>query len=185
MYPGRGYAVELYFDTGKGAPYSMFSEGKGRFRGWKVNMEAAFRRSDIGFDTIDDILDIFVNADDGSWYWTDEDELAYWVEVGAYTVEERGRFFASGFAAEELIRSRLSPFDKEWTEWQPPAKYESPSLPEGWQFLPGADFTLSTGRRYDAWRPGQDVERIIAGWWSRLDQHAGDPFLRRFTPARP
>jgi hypothetical protein len=180
MVPGRGYAVELYFDTGRGAPYGIFA-GAGRFRGWKVNIEAPFRRTAVGFDTIDDILDLFVNPD-GSYYWTDEDELTFWVNVGGYWEEDRRRFFNHGFEAETLIKARQSPFDGEWIDWQPPADVGLPTLAEGWQFEPGAEITLSTGRRFDAWREGQDVEAVIQAWWHLLDSHRDDPLRRRFVP---
>ena len=182
MYPGRGYAVELYFDTGRGAAYSVF-EGEGRFRGWKVNVEAPFKRTAIGFDTIDDIIDLFVRPD-GSWYWTDRDELDYWVKVGGYREEDRERFMARGFAAEALIEARQAPFDDEWTGWEPPVGFGRPGVPEGWQFIEGADITLSTGRRYDAWRPGYEVQAVIEGWYRTLDRFHNDPSLRRFRPER-
>ena len=129
MYPGRRYAVEFYFDTGRAPPYPDFV-GEGRFRGWKVNIEGPLRRTEIGFDTTDDMLDIFVRPD-RSYYWTDRDELEYWVQIGAYTKEDRARFFAAGREAQALVDARLSPFDDEWTDWRPPASSRRPALPEG------------------------------------------------------
>jgi hypothetical protein len=181
MYPGRSYAVELYFDTGRSAPYPDFV-GEGRFRGWKVNIEGPLRRTEVGFDTTDDMLDIFVRPD-RSFYWTDADELEYWVRNGGYTEADRARFFAAGREAQALIQVQLSPFDDEWTDWRPPADFRRPVLPEGWQFEPGADIISSTGRRYDSWRPGQDVKAVIEEWYRLLDYTREDPLRRRFVPS--
>ena len=151
MYPGRRYAVELYFDSGTGTtPYALFG-GESRFRAWKVNVEAPFRRTSQGFDTTDDFLDIIVRPDH-SWYWKDEEQFQRWVHAGAYTSEDAERIYAGGRNAERLIETAQSPFDDEWTDWQPPARVRMPMLPSGWQHLPGVDITLSTGRRYDDWR---------------------------------
>jgi len=181
MYPGRSYAVELYFDTGRAPPYPDFV-GEGRFRGWKVNIEGPLRRTDVGFDTTDDMLDIFVRPD-RSYYWTDADELEYWVRHGGYTKADRARFFAAGREAQALISVGAAPFDDEWTDWRPPAGFRRPSLPEDWQFEPGAEIICSTGRRYDAWRPGQDVRAVIEEWRRLLDFMREDPLRRRFVPS--
>jgi hypothetical protein len=177
MFPGRGYAVELYFDTGNGPPNAIFT-GEGRFRGWKVNVEAPFSRTSVGFDTIDNTLDIFVRPD-RSWYWTDEDELAFWVDNGGYTPEESDGFYRDTSEAEQLVKAGQPPFDDQWVDWRPPPGLALPSLPQGWQFVPGAEITAGINRRYDAWRPGRDVASVIEAWYRLLDAHHRDPESRR------
>ena len=90
MYPGKDYAVELFFDTGKGSPpYAAFDvEGEGRFRGWKVNIEAPFERFDLGFNTTDHFLDIIVRPD-RSYAWKDQEVMAGCLARGANSHDER------------------------------------------------------------------------------------------------
>jgi hypothetical protein len=47
-----------------------------------VNLAAPCRRTAIGFDTVDHILDIEVNDDLSDWSWKNENELAWAVERG-------------------------------------------------------------------------------------------------------
>jgi hypothetical protein len=179
MFPGQFYAVELYFATETGEPYADFAHLTGRFRGWKLNIEGPFKRTEHGFDTTDDVLDIFVEPD-GTWHWTDETELAFWVEHGAYKQADHDLFFATGEAVEKLIEAGSAPFDDEWVDWQPPAGLVTPTLPEGWQHIEGWDIALSSGRRYDAWRDGHDVPKVAEAWRALLRANRETPGLRRF-----
>jgi hypothetical protein len=76
-----------------------------------------------------------------------------WHSRGAYTTEEVDRLYEAGKALEPLIEARASPFDDEWTGWQPEASLSSPVVPAGWQAYPGVEMTLGLGRAWDAWRP--------------------------------
>src|SRR5262249_24542348 len=60
---GAGHSLEL-----------LFHERDDSFAGWYVNLQEPLRRSPVGFDTDDLVLDIWVEPD-GSWHWKDEDEL--------------------------------------------------------------------------------------------------------------
>jgi predicted RNA-binding protein associated with RNAse of E/G family len=59
-----------------------------RFEGWYINLAAPWRRTGIGFDTLDQILDVGVADDPSSWRWKDEDELAWAVQTGRCTRRE-------------------------------------------------------------------------------------------------
>ena len=151
MWPGRYYAVELFFDTGRGTPpYSHFG-GTGRFRAWKVNIEAPFQRFDLGFDTTDHFLDIIVRPD-RAYFWKDHEYVRMWHTRGAYSREDVERLYEAGKALEPLIEGGVSPFDDEWTGWQPEGSLPKPKVPSGWELHPGIEITLGLGRRWDAWR---------------------------------
>lgn len=153
MFPGRMYAIELFLDAGKGTPpYSTF-EGEGRFRGWKVNMEAVFRHTPIGFDTTDHFVDIVIKPD-LDWYWKDEEEMREWRKKGAYQPGEIEGFLAAGREAEEMIKRRLLPFDGSWNDWQPAPDQPLPVVTEGWERMSGVDITMSLNRHWDFWKGG-------------------------------
>jgi hypothetical protein len=179
MFPGVSYAVELYFATESGEPYADFSHLTGRFRGWKLNIEGPFKRTHHGFDTTDDVLDIFVQPD-GTWHWTDETELDFWLEHGAYKPEERAHFFATAEAMEKLIEAGAPPFDDEFVDWTPPAHFAMPTLPDGWHLVDGWDIALSSGRHYTAWRPGKDVPQVAKAWRELIRANRATPGARRF-----
>jgi hypothetical protein len=182
MFPGQSYAVELYFATETGEAYSDFDHIHGRFRGWKLNVEAPFRRTVHGFDTTDDVLDIFVEPG-GTWHWTDATELDFWVRDGAYSHDDYAHFYATAEAVEPLIAAGHPPFDDEWIDWQPPPGLASPALPDGWHLLPGCEIALSSKRHYKEWRAGLDattVETVIASWRSLIRDNRAEPAKRRF-----
>ncbi len=150
MFPGKDYAVELFFDTERGLPAYQVFRGEGRFRGWKVNIEAPYERFDLGFDTTDHFLDIIVRPD-RSYAWKDQEVMASWLARGTSSHDEVERFYAAGRELEPLIEAQLSPFDDEWTNWRPSQVTANPSVPKGWQELAGIEITHGLERRWDAW----------------------------------
>src|SRR5688572_18247458 len=162
IYRDAPYHVTLWFDAGSGVPQwyePHFGLVKGRFKGWKVDMSAPHRRTRIGFDTTDDVLDFIVHPD-GSWYMKDDEELSLYTTQGIYTPEEAARIRLAASDVQSSIEARISPFDDEWIDWHPPADITIGTPPEWWMDETGGDIHLSTlgyergqtGRRYDASR---------------------------------
>ncbi len=128
MFPGAGHSTWLSWDQGE----------HGRvFRGYYVNLEEPFRRTAIGFDTNDHMLDIVV-APDLTWQWKDEDEFAALIEQGSYSREFGAAVRAEGERVVERIERRLSPFVDGWDVWQPDPSWGLPALPGNWLEHPGA-----------------------------------------------
>jgi hypothetical protein len=94
--------------------------------GWYVNLQRPFRRTELGFETMDLVLDLIVDPD-RSWRWKDEDELETWVARGVCTPELAKRIRAEG----ESVLAR-SPWPTGWEEWRPDPSWALPELPEGW-----------------------------------------------------
>lgn len=159
MFEDRTYAVDLFFETGTGpAPwvkYLLMGEpppsyaapiitrpanaelpsANTRFYGWKVDLVSPFRRTALGFDVADEVLDIVVWPD-RSYRWKDEDQMERLVSLDVYS-EAEVRMLRQG--AEEvigLIESGRAPFDAFWPLWRPPAQVVIPVAPEGWQYMP-------------------------------------------------
>lgn len=53
--------------------------------------ETPWRRSAIGFDTLDHVLDVLVAPDRRSWELKDEDELTWATEQGRFTADQTRR----------------------------------------------------------------------------------------------
>jgi hypothetical protein len=162
LYPGKPYTVDLFYDTGSGpAPWveyyflgrappaylgpaitgfssARFAGPGSRFYGWKVDIVSPFRRTELGFDICDEVLDIVVKFD-RAYQWKDEHQMARFVELGIYTQTDADRLRRAGLEVIELVERGASPFDDEWVDWRPPARKFIPEAPDGWQYLPLAD----------------------------------------------
>ena len=162
FFPGKPYDITLFFETSGEVPwfYDQLFEGEGmtpgwrerrrvagtdsepkrngdpgRFRGWYVNLQSPPRRTSYGIDIADLALDIVVRPD-RSWYWKDEDELQMALEAGACTPEFASHIRHAGEEVVDLIKTRQTPFDDEWTAWRPPEGWAIETLPDGWQTAP-------------------------------------------------
>jgi hypothetical protein len=180
IYPHRPYYVSLWFkgDTGMPSWWQPHFGGDypGRFRGWKVDMCSPHRRTEIGFDTSDDVLDYIVHPD-FAWYIKDDDDLTGFTSAGVYTEAEAARIRKACRDVLPLIEARTSPFDAEWISWQPAPGLALGDLPANWHLYPGADMHTTTlhyergepGRLYDAYRAASTVPL----WSWRSNWHPG------------
>jgi hypothetical protein len=69
--PGAAHAV-----------YVMWETGQKNLLCWYINLQDPIRRTPVGFDTCDHMLDIVFSPDKSSWNWKDEDHLADAVALG-------------------------------------------------------------------------------------------------------
>jgi len=98
-----------------------------RFTGWYVNLQEPLRATELGYDTRDNILDLW-RPRNGDWRWKDEDELAQAVSRGAFTVDEAAAFHAAGARAMRELELPTG-----WEDWAPDPSWSAPSLPAGWE----------------------------------------------------
>lgn len=139
------HAVEVYFADDAGSPsHVSWLDAEGHHRGYKVNLQAPFVRTSIGFDTTDNALDIVMGTD-LEWRWKDEDQVAVRVAVGLTFEEEAAAFRAEGERVIADIERRAYPFDQPWHEWRPDPAWTAPALPEGWWEVDGAAIDLNRG----------------------------------------
>lgn len=121
---GEHFSVNAFYDAADGH----------RMRCWYVNFERPSRRTEIGYDTFDLLVDLVAEPDLSAWRWKDEDEYAQARRLGVVddadhrAVEEaRGRVVA-------MIEGREGPFsgDGGWPEWHAQAAaWPVPRLPDG------------------------------------------------------
>jgi Protein of unknown function (DUF402) len=113
----------------RGEPFSvfLFLNDDESFRGWYVNIEHAQRRTPLGFDYEDDLLDVWKPVG-GDPELLDEDELDEAVDHGLVSHERAAEIRAS--AARVLADP---PWPTGWEEWKPEAGWRLPELPPGWE----------------------------------------------------
>jgi len=130
-----GTSVLQLVKPGQARSYWAFWRGAHEeFLAWYVNLQEPLRRSAIGFDTADHVLDIEVEPD-LTWRWKDEDEFAEAQQFGLFTPEEAAAIRAEGEAAIAVIEARGWPFADGWEMWRPDPAWPAPTLPDGWDLL--------------------------------------------------
>ena len=120
--PGYGYTAVGFWDDDY------------RFHRWKINLEKPMRRTSLGFDYMDQLLDIIVNADRSEWRWKDEDEVHLAQEMGIFTAKQASELYQLGERAVQSIQANDPPFDGNWENWKPDPAWRVPlELPQGWE----------------------------------------------------
>ena len=102
---------------------------------WYLNLQTAFVRTAIGYDTQDLELDIVV-LPDGSHIVKDAEVLDDRVDEGRFSPELVEWVRAFG---DELVDRLVADgpwWDPSWAEWQPDPAWVGPRLPESWQSAP-------------------------------------------------
>jgi hypothetical protein len=98
---------------------------------WYVNLQTAFVRTAVGYDTQDLELDLVVRPD-GSWFTKDRELLDQRVDEGRFTAGLRDWIVELGDRLATELDGGRHWWDHRWAEWMPPADWVAPELPEGW-----------------------------------------------------
>jgi hypothetical protein len=114
----------------------MWQERSHRLRCWYVHLQEPLRHTPIGFDTMDQMLDIVISPDQTSWRWKDEDEFAEAERIGVYSPHKARTIRAEGEKVIGLLQAHASPFSDGWESWLPPAEWAIPNFLPGWESLP-------------------------------------------------
>ena len=101
--PGAAHAV-----------YVMWEAGQTTLKCWYIDLQEPLRRTAIGFDTNDHLLDIVISADRSVWRWKDEDEFEEAVRLGVFSQEEAQAIRAEGERVIERFLAGQSPFCDGW-----------------------------------------------------------------------
>jgi protein associated with RNAse G/E len=103
--------------------------------GWYVNLQCPFRRTNIGIEAMDLMLDIVIDPD-GSWLWKDDDEFDEIEQRGIFEATTVARIREEAATVIERIEANQAPFSEDWVSWAPDPTWQTPVLPEGWDMFP-------------------------------------------------
>lgn len=103
-----------------------FRRPDGTHRGWYVNLEAPLRRTALGFDFDDWLLDLW-RLPAGEWRWLDEDEVAAAADRGLLAPE-----IAEAARAEAQRVIAADDFPTGWEDFEPDPSSPVPRLRGGW-----------------------------------------------------
>jgi predicted RNA-binding protein associated with RNAse of E/G family len=105
--PGESYAIWLFW------------HGPQReFRGWYVNLQEPFRRTNDGYDTQDLELDIWVPLD-APWEWKDDELLDQRVREGRFTGAQAAEIRAEGRRIAADLDAGRRWWSDDWASWTP------------------------------------------------------------------
>jgi hypothetical protein len=117
--PGMAHAVHVMWNQQR------------KFVGWYVNLQEPVRRTSLGFDFLDQELDIVVSLD-LNWRWKDNSHLEQAQKLGLFSPEQVRAILQEGQQVIENIRAKAVPFDGSWNNWRSPTDWSTPCLPGGW-----------------------------------------------------
>ncbi|GAA3772682.1 DUF402 domain-containing protein [Streptomyces coacervatus] len=102
-----------------------------RLTHWYVNFQQPMRRTAIGFDTFDLLLDLVIEPDLSRWTWKDEDEYAHGRRLGVVSEADHRAVQMAREEATAMIVEGTGPFasDAGWRNWRSEPHWPSPSLP--------------------------------------------------------
>lgn len=115
----------------------LFFHPSGELRQWYVNFEQPYRRTLIGFDTCDHMIDL-VFTPDGTHRWKDEDEYAQGRQLGLVTDVQHAEIERAKDQAFAMFEQRTGPFDERWLSWRLDPDWPLPILPDNATAVPAA-----------------------------------------------
>jgi hypothetical protein len=132
----QGHGMLALHRPGEWHAVCAFWHGPAReFSGWYVNIQEPFRRTELGFDTQDLELDIWIPRD-GSWEWKDEELLDQRVQEGRNTADQMAVARAEGARVVGELDAGRRWWDETWADWSPDPSWPVPAFPAG--FAPAA-----------------------------------------------
>jgi hypothetical protein len=114
---------------------AFWAEDRTTLTSWYVNLQDPFRRTALGFDYLDQELDILVSPDLSAWRWKDEDKFDDLARRGLIP-PERARYLRA--LGERVVVARRAPgslFTLGWDRWKPPPHWRVPRIPAGWDAI--------------------------------------------------
>lgn len=129
----------------RGRPWSVWRwlNDDGRWSShFYVNLEEPWRRTRIGYDSHDWVLDLVVWREPMRIQFKDEDELQWCLNAGVIDASTEQRIRSAGEDAHRAASADAWPFRADWDRWLPDAAWPAPTLPEGWR---NVNVSLETG----------------------------------------
>ena len=102
-----------------------------QFLGWYVNIQGPLTRTYLGFDHLDQQLDILIEPDH-SWHLKDEDELDVAVQLGRIDAADADEVRSEAKRVIADVEHGKPPFTSNWIWWAPPTAWNHPELPDNW-----------------------------------------------------
>jgi hypothetical protein len=126
QYPGRSLLVLTRPGDAHAVHISWEMPGW-HFLNWYVNLQTPMERTERGFRSTDQYLDIVVQRD-LSWKWKDEDELEEAVTAGCLIRKDADEVIREGERVVADVEAGRFPFDASLIGWRPNPAWPLPEL---------------------------------------------------------
>jgi protein associated with RNAse G/E len=117
---------EKYYST-----IYIWEAASDQFVCYYINFQLPFRRTSLGFDTLDLDLDIVIDPS-RKWKWKDEDEYQQAIRAGVIRPEWVREIELAQTEVFSLLEHRAYPLDDSWLNYQPDPSLSPPYLPKNW-----------------------------------------------------
>jgi protein associated with RNAse G/E len=98
------------------------------FLGWYVNFQRPLLRTEIGYDSMDLVVDLVVEPDSRTWRWKDQADFERAIKRHIIEDELRESVQEEADRVLEMASRAAGPFASEWAKWRPPPKWGVPKL---------------------------------------------------------
>jgi hypothetical protein len=120
LYPKEFHPPGVLRIAPRDAPYEVFAPMiDGGVQWWYVNFQRPLRRTTLGFDTMDEMLDLVVSPDCREWQRKDADEMELAVDMGFLSRSDAQRIERNCHAVEKSLARGDVPWDRTWATWRP------------------------------------------------------------------
>ena len=117
---------EKYYST-----IYIWEAASSEFVCYYINFQLPFRRTPLGFDSLDLDLDIVVKVSH-EWQWKDVEEYQQAIRMGGIQTDWVKEIERAQVEVFSRIEKQTYPLDASWLNWQPDPAWSAPYLPEDW-----------------------------------------------------
>lgn len=105
-----------------------------KFVCYYINFQLPYRRTRLGFDTLDLDLDIVIKASH-EWQWKDVNEYQRGIGVGGIKSDWVKNIERAQSEVFTRIENRAYPLNAHWMNWRPDPSWSTPRLPKNWDVM--------------------------------------------------
>jgi uncharacterized protein DUF402 len=122
--PGQWYVI-----------MGLFGDDNQRIERWYVNLQTPYHRILLGFDYLDQELDIVINRELTAWHWKDEEQFLDAQRHGCIPVEQAAHVRRVGENILEQLQAGRLTLPEPWRHWRPPEQWDIPPIPHDWHVI--------------------------------------------------
>ena len=112
----------------------IWEAASNKFVCYYINFQLPFRRTLLGFDTLDLDLDIVIQAS-FEWEWKDVDEYHNGIRAGGIQSEWVREIEHAKKEVFTRLEERQYPLNSSWFNWRPNPNWDAPYLPVNWEVV--------------------------------------------------
>lgn len=101
---------------------------------WYVNLQTPYQRTHMGFDYLDQELDIVLNRELTAWSWKDEEKFIEAQRRGRIPVQQGAYVGRVGEDVLQQLQARRLKLPEPWRNWRPPEHWAIPPMPHAWRW---------------------------------------------------